>query len=391
MLEKNVKIYPFFKFFFNMLIIGPILVPFMLFKGLNYSQILLLQSISAISVFVFEVPTGTIADKFSRKFSLFLSGLFPALGLILYILFDSFYIFAIAEISFGFGLTMMSGADSALLYESLMKLKRKKEYQRVEGKSLSYIFIGQAFGSILSGVLYTYNPFLPFWISVINILIASMIALGFVDVERKKSKHHYGKHILESFGIATKTPRILWAVCFSAVMGFVIRIGYWLYQPYFKEVNLDIVWYGFVFFGFNIVAAFSSQVLAKRFADSRPRKVLLTLGLLMTASFLIPLVIISKWAIAIIAFQQIARGLYKPTMGFYINHQVKDEYRATVISTASLVANLSFAILSPFIGMMLDTKGTINTYLLVGIIAAAGTSGAYILRKHQKVRAHKYY
>jgi hypothetical protein len=169
LLKKDVKIYPFFKFFFNMLIMGPILVPFMLYKGLNYSQILLLQSISAISVFVFEVPTG-----------------------------------AIAEISFGFGLTMMSGADSALLYESLIKLKRKKEYQRVEGKTLSYIFIGQAFGSILSGVLYKYNPFLPFWISVLNILVASVIALVFIEVERQKSRHHYGKHILASFGIATK-------------------------------------------------------------------------------------------------------------------------------------------------------------------------------------------
>ncbi|TYC03119.1 MAG: MFS transporter [Kosmotoga sp.] len=372
-----------------MLIIGPILVPFMLFKGLNYSQILLLQSISAISMFVFEVPTGAIADKFSRKFSLFLSGLFPSCGLIIYILFHSFYAFAVAEILFGFGLTLVSGSDSALLYESLMKLKRKKEYQLIEGKSMSYIFIGQAFGSVMSGVLYKFNPFLPFWISVVNILIASAIALSFVEVKREKSEYKYGKHILASFGIAAKTPRILWAVCFSAVMGFAIRIGYWLYQPYFSEVNLDIVWYGFIFFGFNIIAAFSSQILAKKYADSRPRKVLLTLGMLMTISFLVPVIFISKWAIAIIGFQQIARGLYKPTMGFYINHQVRDKYRATVISTVSLVANLSFALLSPFIGILLDNKGTINTYLVVGMVAAAGTAGTYILRKRQKLMARK--
>ena len=89
------------------------------------------------------------------------------------------------------------------------------------------------------------------------------------------------------------------------------------------------------------------------------------------------------------ALQQIVRGLYKLTLGFNINHQIKDEYRATVISTVSFVANLSFAILSPIIGILLDTKGTINTYIVVGIIEAAGTSRAYILRKHQKVRAHR--
>jgi predicted MFS family arabinose efflux permease len=145
----------------------------------------------------------------------------------------------------------------------------------------------------------------------------------------------------------------------------------------------------FCFLGFNIVAVFSSQVLARKYADSRPKKVLLSLGLLMTISFMVPVIIKSKWAIMIIALQQIVRGLYKLTLGFNINHQVKDEYRATVISTVSFVANLSFAILSPIIGILLDTKGTINTYIVVGIIEAAGTSRAYILRKHQKVGAHR--
>lgn len=130
--RKNIKIYSGYRFFTNMLIIGPILVPFMLFKGLSYSQIMLLQSISAISVFLFEVPTGAIADKFSRKLSLAISGILCGIGLLIYIIFKSFYIFAIAEIVFGMGMTFSSGADSAILYESLVKLDRKKEYQKRE-------------------------------------------------------------------------------------------------------------------------------------------------------------------------------------------------------------------------------------------------------------------
>ncbi|MGC9383715.1 MAG: hypothetical protein ACP5D6_03835 [Kosmotogaceae bacterium] len=109
---------------------------------------------------------------------------------------------------------------------------------------------------------------------MINIFIASLVALGFKEVERVKSKHHYGMHALASLGIAPKTHRIVWTVCFSAVVGFTIRIGYCLYQPYFAKINLDIMRYGF---GFNIVAVFSSQVLARKYADSRPRKVLLSL------------------------------------------------------------------------------------------------------------------
>ncbi|HQN29455.1 MAG TPA: MFS transporter, partial [Mesotoga sp.] len=74
-MERNVRVYNRFRFSQNMLIIGPVLVPYMIFKGLSYSEIMLLQSISAISVVLFEVPTGSLADRISRKFSLVISSL----------------------------------------------------------------------------------------------------------------------------------------------------------------------------------------------------------------------------------------------------------------------------------------------------------------------------
>jgi len=369
-----------------MLIIGPILVPFMLFKGLSYSQIMLLQSISAISVFLFEVPTGAIADKFSRKLSLAISGILCGIGLLIYILFKSFYFFAIAEIVFGMGITFSSGADAAILYESLVKLDRKKEYQKREGNAAFYLFIGQAVGSILSGFLYKYNPFLPFYISIGNILIAVFIAFGFTDTERKKSEHNYVIHVIKSFGISFHTPRILWTVLFAALMGFVFRTSYWLYQPYFKTVNIDVQWFGVIFFFFNMIAAFSSKVLVKKYYDTRPRKVLIWLCFSMVASYLIPAFLIFPWIIAVLGLQQIVRGLYGPTLRFYINHQIKDEYRATVISLVSLSASLGFAIFSPFVGINLDKNGTIPTYLWMGIITLGGTLLLMMLRKLQKIK-----
>ncbi|KLO24899.1 MULTISPECIES: MFS transporter [unclassified Marinitoga] len=384
MYNKNVIIYPFYRFFINFRIIGPIVVPYMIFKGLNYSEIMLLQSIYSISIFLFEVPTGSLADKVSRKLSLFLSGVFAALGLTLYIVFNSFWVFALAEILFGIGLTLSSGADSALLYESLIKLNRKNDFQVIEGKSNSYLFLGHAFGSIISGFLYSYNKFLPFWISVLSVIIGSFIAFLFVETEREKSEHSYTIHVFKSFKLAINTPRILWALVYAMFIGFTFRIGFWLYQPYFSIVNIDVKWYGVIFFAFNIIAAWASKFLSMKIKDIRPRKVLLTLLGITTLSFILPVIFISKLAIAFLTLQQIVRSLYRPTMNFYINHQVEDKYRATVISMVSLAANLSFAILSPFIGMALDYKGTIFTYILVGIISLTGTIELILLRKKQK-------
>jgi len=161
-MNRNISIYYRFKFSQNMLIIGPVLVPYMLFKGLSYSEMMLLQSISAVAVVLFEVPTGSIADRVSRKFSLVISSVIMAFGLSLYILCGSFLAFALAELLFGLGMTFSSGADSAILYESLSRMEREKEYSKIEAKAMSNIFVGQAVGSIASGLLYSVSPYIPF-------------------------------------------------------------------------------------------------------------------------------------------------------------------------------------------------------------------------------------
>jgi len=386
---RNVKTYPYFKFFFNLLIIGPILVPYMLFKGLNYAEIMLLQSISAISVILFEVPTGAIADKVSRSLSLVFSGFFAAAGLLLYILFSSFWVFAIAEIIFGIGMTFSSGADAAILYESLVKLERKKDYQKVEANAAFYVFMGHAFGSIVSSFIYTFNHFLPFWISIANIFIAICISFNFKDVDHKKSEHHYVLHVVKSIGVAVKTPRILWTILFATLMGFAFRTSFWLYQPYFNQVGIEVKWFGLIFFYFNIIAALSSKFLIKRFYDTRPRRVLISLALILAFTYIIPAIFVFPWIIALLGLQQVVRGLYSPTLRFYINHQIGNKYRATVISLVSLAASLGFAILSPFIGINLDEFGTIPTYFLMGIITIGGAFLLILLRNYQKYKKKK--
>ncbi|MBN2829994.1 MAG: MFS transporter, partial [Candidatus Cloacimonetes bacterium] len=355
---RNLKLYPYYRVLSSLMIIGPILVPFMLWKGLSYSQIMLLQSISAISVFIFEVPTGAIADKVSRKFSLVISEIICVTGLSFYVIFNSFFMFALAELLFGLGMTFASGADSAILYESLVKLDKRKEYQRYEGNAASYIFLTQALGSVISGFLYVKGETIPFWISVGFLASAGIVSIFFVDTGIVKSEHSYFRHIIKSVGYALNHPRILWAILFAFSFGFFFRSSYWMYQPYFADVSIDVKWFGIIYFGFNIVAALSSKYLVHRFYDERPRRVLIWLCWLMVVSFLVPALLHSPIMLILLALQQVVRGLKDPTLRFYINHNVEDNNRATVISLVSLAGSLGFALFAPFVGKGLDNSGT---------------------------------
>jgi MFS family permease len=157
-----------------------------------------------------------------------------------------------------------------------------------------------------------------------------------------------------------------------------------MYQPYFAGVDIDVKWFGIIYFGFNIVAAFSSKYLVNRFYDERPRRVLVWLCWLMVASFMIPALIHSPFMLIILALQQVVRGLKDPTLRFYINHNVDDSYRATVISLVSLAGSLGFAIFAPFVGKGLDNTSTFTIYLRMGLIFAASTIILIILRKRLK-------
>jgi len=384
-MERNISVYYRFKFTQGMMIIGPVLVPYMIFKGLNYSEIMLLQSISAVAVVLFEVPTGSVADRFSRKFSLTISSVVMGFALSLYILFEDFAAFVVAELLFGLGMTFSSGADSAILYESLSRLDREKDYSGIESRTLSNIFVGQAIGSIVSGVLYSVSPYAPFWISVGMIMVSGGYSLLFTEPpNREKSHHSYFVHVVKSFGDAFTKPRVRWIIYFSAMMGVMLRASFWLYEPYFKLVELDITLYGVIFAAFNTVCALSSRYLIHLFDSMRPRKALTLLGMFMAGAYLFPIVLVGMGSIAFLFLGQIVRALYPPIMRFYVNSNVGDAFRATVISIVSLGASLSFAIFSPAIGVGLDRGGAIPVYLVMGSVTLVGSLVLWQVRNLQK-------
>lgn len=153
---------------------------------------------------------------------------------------------------------------------------------------------------------------------------------------------------------------------------FSARSGFWLYEPYFTLVHIDVVWFGVIFSGFNIIAALSAKYLAGRIKNQPI--ILLGMGVMLAVSFFLPAFFIGTWAVSFIGLQQIVRGIYRPTLNSYINQFTQDKYRATIISVISLAVSLTFASLSPFVGKGVDTYGAITIYWAVGAVTLFGIS-----------------
>jgi hypothetical protein len=171
-------------------------------------------------------------------------------------------------------------------------------------------------------------------------------------------------------------------------MGLMLRATFWLYEPYFKLINLDVAFYGVVFAVFNLVSAFSSKYMVKAVESVRPRKVLMSLGFMISGAYLLPLLFRGLFSIVFLLTGQMVRGMYTPVMRFYVNNQVEDNYRATMLSIVSLSANLSFSVFSPLIGAGLDGIGTVPVYFVMGVTAAAVNLSLWQLRSvHKRKRA----
>lgn len=134
--EPKITLLYIFSFFKGLHFFGSLAVPFYLVRlGFNYTQMFSIEALFSVVLFLAEVPTGVIADKFGRRNSLLLGsivmgGAFLVAGLTLNIL-----IFITAQIILSIGMALISGADKALLYEEAKRInKTQNEIATINGR-----------------------------------------------------------------------------------------------------------------------------------------------------------------------------------------------------------------------------------------------------------------
>jgi len=368
--SRNVKIYYYYSTFAELLILGPILVLYLTAKGLSFAEIMALQSISAIGTFIFEVPTGAVADRIGRKHSIFLGAIIWAVSLTMYILGKSYIIFILAELTFSLGAAFKSGADSALIFDSLKAEGREKEYQGIEGKARAFALYAQAIGSVVAGFVYEINIFLPMIISVIFMIVTAFITLSFkeppMEEEGSKASETYFKQIYESGKHVLTHEKLKAIILYTMMFSIFYRAGFWYYQPYMETVKIPVRYFGIIFFIFNITAAFFSKRSSYIMEKTKPRT-LTFMAFLMIASFAL-MGVVKVWiGVLAILLQQVARGINRPVFTKYMNKHIPSDKRATILSFQSLCCNIAIAVTFPFLGILKDHTNIFTNNLILAV------------------------
>jgi MFS family permease len=152
-------------------------------NGLSDAQISTLFLIWSSVGIIAEVPTGAVADRFSRRGALVSAGVLQAAGYAVWILFPGFAGYALGFVLWGLGGALASGSLEALVYDGLDVLDATEQFPRLLGRITAAGMIAQLPAAVAATVLFALGGYwLVGWVSVGCCLTAAALALTLRDV-----------------------------------------------------------------------------------------------------------------------------------------------------------------------------------------------------------------
>ena len=355
----------------SFLLVMPIIALYFQDNGLSMRDIFILQVIFSLAIVLFEVPTGYFADLFKRKTSIIVGSITGTLGFFLYYLAYNFWTFALAETILAMSSALISGADSAFLYDTLKEYKKENEHIKYQGRLFSLRQVSEAVASILGGSLAGITVFKNVFLLQF-IVIGLSIPVAFSLKEPKKEFSNAEKQQFNIFEIIKfvmhENKYLFYLNIFAGAVSTSTLVMVWFAQPYMKELAVPIVYFGIIWAVFNIIVS-AGALLASKIEKTFSFRVLF--GMIAFAPFLFYLTLSFnlKWlSLSVLPFFWLLRGVTQPIFADYINKEVVSEIRATVLSVSSLIGRVFFVILSPFLGYVADTWSFSIAFLASGAI-----------------------
>jgi len=127
---------------------------------------------------IFDVPAGVLADKWSRKGTLFISAIALAACSIILGLSTGLGTYLIGYIFYGIYVVSTSGTYQAIIYDSLHEEGRSEQYSKIAGRAYGLFLIGAGVANVASGfIAHHFSYRTAFFITVCSCLINAVIIL----------------------------------------------------------------------------------------------------------------------------------------------------------------------------------------------------------------------
>lgn len=341
----------------------------------SFTQIGLAMTISLAMKVILELPSGALADIIGRKKTVSIGRFLLFLGYVILFYRRDFLGFLIYEILYHTDEAFNSGAQSALLYDSLKENNQEQQYKKTEASAFTVNTIGMVVGSILGGVLYKINYFLPYAVMIPIAAIGFIASLFYeeptIDSQKFSIRSYLNqningfKHIFENINIRAVS-------FFSIAVSIVTYTGIWYYyEPRLAAGGFDPRILATLVAGTYAIRAVGSYLVPWIDKSLKASQVPVFLGITQTLGSALSFITTPFGAIGSVYTRKFTDGLRYPLLASLQNEQIASNYRATSLSAISLVTNLIVVIFGLGIGKALDVFGapvTVGIFALFGFI-----------------------
>ncbi|WP_297465187.1 MFS transporter [Thermococcus sp.] len=367
--------------FMSTAFIGNLLVVYYLSKGLTYTQIGIATSVLTVGFFLFEIPTGIVADKMSRKLSVLVGFTINIMAMIFLIFLKGFSMLIIYSITASFGATFVSGSLQAWLYDNLKHLGREKEYRKlmkdIKTITLPLSATTVAIGGILAQL---YGFTLPLILTLILEIATLIVAYTIPEYEFQKPERSYLTHTLQSFR-EIRRPELLWLIILSITVVMATNQFRQFFEPYLGDILAKILKTTLMgALGILGIIEALVKVLPKligiRLRDKWSVKAYSLAPLIVPVMTALSVVYQNPlWIIALGIIVTIIHTAFGFNLGIELQHRIPSEKRATIMSIYSMVSALAMGVFYFIYGFVVDWLGLAEARLLFALILlGAGVS-----------------
>ncbi len=352
--------------------------------GLTPVQLILVGTMLELSVFLFEVPTGVVADVYSRRLSIVIGYVLMGFGLLVEGLFPAFIPILLAQVIWGLGYTFTSGATQAWISDEIGEDDANKLFMRGTQAGLFASLIGMG----LAAWVGANNVALPLQVGAVGvILIGIIIAIvmpetGFHPTPRedRNTWQHMWHTFKQGLDTVRGKPRLMNIVF--------IGLFYGIYSEGFDRLWVKHLIDTFelpTIFGNNQVAFFAAlrvigtvlTILAVRFVEKRVDSTSpLAIGravLVVTAGIAIallgfalsPFLILSLGLYLLI---DVLRDVHNPLQTAWVNQKLNPQVRATVHSMFGQVDAIGQVLGGPLVAVFAALGSTVIPLVTSGLL-----------------------
>ena len=348
---------------------GGIWILYLQHLGLSLTQIGIAEAVFHLAPITLELPSGSLADVFGRKWSLAISSFFVALSAFLMLIADSFWMVLPAMYLSGASYAFRSGSAQAFLYDSLAERGGANTFARLLGRVLSASYVLLAVTTWLGAVLADIDFAWPFAATVAVGLAGIWLAAGLREPERERTAHRSLRRTMaEAVGIVRGRPRLAMLLAFSSALWTLLTLVNLYAQAVLSELGLSTSAVGFVIGGALLCTATGMWFAHRITAWGTFRMWSVTVAVVIVGSGLGLGSGVLALAVTTYLVAELVAGIFEPLLAARINDSLASAQRATMLSIEGFLFSITMVWAFPLTGWVADRAGWLAAFGGAGLV-----------------------